>query len=76
MAETDLRRMFWNQWTLMGSTMGNDAEFDAIMRALRGGALAPPVDSVHPLEDARAAFERMEKAEQLGKIVLRVAPNP
>jgi NADPH:quinone reductase-like Zn-dependent oxidoreductase len=33
MVETDVRRMFWNQWTLMGSTMGNDAEFDAIVRA-------------------------------------------
>ncbi|MDQ6611465.1 MAG: zinc-binding dehydrogenase, partial [Gemmatimonadota bacterium] len=27
LVQVDVRRMFWNQWTLMGSTMGNDAEF-------------------------------------------------
>jgi NADPH:quinone reductase-like Zn-dependent oxidoreductase len=76
MVETDVRRMFWNQWTLMGSTMGNDAEFDAIMRALHSGALLPPVDSVYALEDGRAAFGRMQSGGQFGKIVLRIAANP
>jgi NADPH:quinone reductase-like Zn-dependent oxidoreductase len=72
LVQTDLRRLFWNQWTLMGSTMGNDDEFDAITRALRSGSLLPPVDSVHALADGRAAFERMASAEQFGKIVIRV----
>lgn len=71
--ETDVRRMFWNQWTLMGSTMGNDEEFDAIVAELREGRLLPPVDSVHALEDARAAFERLRSAEQFGKVVLRIS---
>src|SRR5207237_6968908 len=39
MAETDLRRLFWNQWTILGSTMGNDAEFDAAVNELRAGRL-------------------------------------
>lgn len=71
--ETDVRRMFWNQWTLMGSTMGNDDEFDAIAAELNAGRLLPPVDSVFDLEQGRAAFERMLAAEQFGKIVLRIA---
>jgi len=70
---TDVRRMFWNQWTLMGSTMGNDAEFGAIVDALGQGALAPTIDSVHELAQGRAAFERMQSGEQFGKIVVRVA---
>ncbi|HEX3160137.1 MAG TPA: zinc-binding dehydrogenase [Gemmatimonadaceae bacterium] len=73
MVETDIRRMFWNQWTLMGSTMGNDAEFDAIAAELRAGRLLPPVDAVLPLEDGRAAFERLATGQQFGKVVLRVA---
>lgn len=73
MVETDVRRMFWNQWTLMGSTMGNDDEFDAITAELHAGRLLPPVDSVFALEEGRAAFERMQAAEQFGKIVLRIA---
>ena len=71
--ETDVRRLFWNQWSILGSTMGNDAEFDAIVAELRAGRLLPPVDSVFPLAEGRAAFERLAAAEQFGKIVLQVS---
>jgi NADPH:quinone reductase-like Zn-dependent oxidoreductase len=73
LVESDVRRMFWSQLTLMGSTMGNDAEFDAIMQALGEGALVPPVDSVYPLAEGRAAFERLASGALFGKIVLKVA---
>lgn len=73
MVETDVRRLFWNQWTIMGSTMGSDTEFHAIARELREGRLLPPVDSVFPLKDGRAAFERLQAGGQFGKVVIRVA---
>ncbi|MEJ7809607.1 MAG: zinc-binding dehydrogenase, partial [Gemmatimonadaceae bacterium] len=73
LVQTDLRRMFWNGWSLMGSTMGNDAEFDAIARAFAGGALVPPVDSVFPLAEGRAAFERLAAPNRFGKVVITVA---
>jgi NADPH:quinone reductase-like Zn-dependent oxidoreductase len=72
MVQTDVRRMFWNQWTLMGSTMGSDAEFAAIAAELRAGRLLPPVDSVHALPDARAAYERLTSGDQFGKVVVRI----
>jgi NADPH:quinone reductase-like Zn-dependent oxidoreductase len=71
--ETDVRKLFWNQWSIMGSTMGNDAEFDAIVGELRNGALLPPVDSVFPLREGRAAFERLAAAEQFGKVVISIS---
>jgi NADPH:quinone reductase-like Zn-dependent oxidoreductase len=71
--ETDLRRLFWNQWSILGSTMGNDAEFDAIAAEFRAGRLMPPVDSVFPLADGRAALERLHSGQQFGKIVVRVS---
>jgi NADPH:quinone reductase-like Zn-dependent oxidoreductase len=40
---------------------------------LRAGRLIPPVDSVHALEDGRAAFARLASGEQFGKVVVRVA---
>ena len=46
LVETDVRRVFWNQLSILGSTMGNDAEFDAIVEHLRAGRLLPPVDRV------------------------------
>ena len=69
----DLRRLFWYQWTIMGATMGNDAEYREIVRLLGTGELRPPVDRVFPFADARAAFERLERGEQLGKVVVEIA---
>ena len=71
--ETDVRRLFWNQWSILGSTMGNDAEYDAVVEQLRVGRLAPPVDCVYDLADAPEAFQRLENAEQFGKVVIRIA---
>lgn len=72
MVTTDVRRLFWNQWSILGSTMGNDAELDAIVAALADGRLHPIVDSVYDLADARSAFERLASGEQFGKVVVRI----
>lgn len=71
--ETDVRRLFWNQWDIMGSTMGNRAEMGAIVEELRAGRLLPVVDSTHALENGRAAYARLLSGEQFGKVVVQVA---
>jgi NADPH:quinone reductase-like Zn-dependent oxidoreductase len=73
MVETDVRKLFWNQWTIMGSTMGNDAEFQAVTAELVAGRLLPVVDSVFDLAQGRDAFARLASREQFGKIVVRVS---
>src|SRR5213082_313009 len=70
----DLRRLFWHQWNIMGSTMGNDAEYREIVRLLGAGELRPVVHRVFPFSEARAAFERLERGEQLGKVVVEIDP--
>jgi NADPH:quinone reductase-like Zn-dependent oxidoreductase len=71
--QVDVRRMFWNQWTLMGSTMGNDAEFEAMTTLFREGALQPPVDSVWTLAQAPQAYARLGSGQQFGKVVISLA---
>jgi NADPH:quinone reductase-like Zn-dependent oxidoreductase len=73
MVTTDVRRLFWNQWSILGSTMGNDAEFRMVAEQLAAGRLLPPVDSIWDLQQGRAAFERLASGEQFGKVVIRVA---
>ena len=73
LVETDVRRVFWNQLSILGSTMGSDAEFDAIVDHVRAGRLLPPVDRVFELADGRAAYERLARGDQFGKIVLAVS---
>ena len=72
---TDVRRLFWNQYTIMGSTMGTEAEYREIIRVLSRGQLRPVVDREYPLDGAREAFERLEQGRQFGKIVLRLHPT-
>jgi NADPH:quinone reductase-like Zn-dependent oxidoreductase len=69
----DLRRLFWHQWSILGSTMGNRREFAEIVRLAQEGKLWPVVDSVVPLADGAAAYERMQRGEQTGKLVIEVS---
>lgn len=72
-AHTSLQRLYWNQLTIMGSTMGSDEDFRQMLRAVTACRLKPVIDSVKPLESATEAMARMENARQFGKIVL--TPN-
>jgi len=72
MVQMDVRRLFWNQWDIMGSTMGNEAEFDAVTNEFRAGRLTPLVDSVFEISQGRQAFERLQSGQQFGKIVVRI----
>jgi zinc-binding alcohol dehydrogenase/oxidoreductase len=69
----DVRRLFWHQYTVMGSTMGNAAEFREVVGLLAQGVLHPVVDAVLPVREARAAFERLASGRQFGKLVLDIA---
>ncbi|HJP84397.1 MAG TPA: zinc-binding dehydrogenase [Gemmatimonadaceae bacterium] len=72
MVQMDVRRLFWNQWDIMGSTMGNESEFDAIAEQFRAGRLTPLVDSVFDIQQGRQAFERLQSGQQFGKVVIRI----
>lgn len=72
-AEIDIRKLFWNQYELIGSTMGNDAEFAAVVAEFNRGNLQPHVDSVYDLSEGLKAFEHLQRAEQFGKIVLKIS---
>ena len=72
-AETNLQALYWNQLTIMGSTMGSDEDFRRMLQAVTIAKLKPVIDSVEPLENIRVAMGKMEAGEQFGKIVLRVS---
>ena len=72
MVQVDVRRMFWNQWTLMGSTMGSEQEFRDVIDEFIAGRLTMPVDSMFPIEEGRAAFERVASGQHFGKVVISV----
>jgi len=66
----EVRRIFWKQINVLGSTMGTRGDFAAMLQLYAAG-LRPIVDTVFPLGEAGEAHRRMEEGKQFGKIVLR-----
>lgn len=72
MVTTDVRKLFWYQWSILGSTMGTDQEFGQIVELAGQGKLWPQLDAVFPFAQSGTAFERLKSGEQLGKVVIEV----
>jgi NADPH:quinone reductase-like Zn-dependent oxidoreductase len=67
-----LHRIWWKQLSILGSTMGTGEDFAGAYELVASGRARPVIDEVLPLEQIRAAHERLEAGEQLGKIVLTI----
>jgi NADPH:quinone reductase-like Zn-dependent oxidoreductase len=70
-AEVSMPRLFFRQASLLGSTMGNASEFEAVLRAFDQG-LRPVIDQTYPLDQVQDALTRVDTSEQFGKVVLSV----
>lgn len=73
MVTTDVRRLFWFQYDIMGSTMGNHHEYRTVAELAAEGKLWPEVDSVVPLDDGTKAFERLGESDHFGKVVIDIS---
>ncbi|HEV2356557.1 MAG TPA: zinc-binding dehydrogenase [bacterium] len=71
--ELTVRRIFWKHLNVLGTTMGSPDDFRGMLAAFGDGTVRPVVDQVFPLAGAGRALRRMERSEQFGKIVLRIA---
>ena len=68
----DMFRMFWNQITLQGSTMGNDQEFEQMVTFINKHKIKPILDSVRPFSEIISAFDAMKEGGTFGKLVIRI----
>lgn len=70
---TDLspQQIFWKQIGIYGSTMGHAREFRQMTDFVERREIVPVVDHVFDLSEAAAAYEKMDRGEQFGKIVFR-----
>lgn len=67
----NLRKCFFRQINLLGTTMGSPADFQGLAAFVSAKKIVPAVDRVFPLAQAEAALRHMEALAQFGKIVLR-----
>ncbi len=68
----EIRLIFWNQLSILGSTMGSRDDWRRLVAAVTAEGLRPVVDTVLPLAEGRTAYRRLEAAGQFGKIVLSI----
>lgn len=71
-ATTPVNLMFGKHLSIIGSTMGTQPDFEAVMAQVFAGKLVPVVDSVFPLARYPDALARMLAGDAFGKILVQV----
>jgi zinc-binding alcohol dehydrogenase/oxidoreductase len=71
-AGLDLRKCFFRQINLLGTTMGSPADFAGMTAFVAEKKIVPIVDRVFPLADTEPALRHMEAGAQFGKIALSI----
>lgn len=66
----DVRRLFWRQQKIIGSTMGSSEDFEALLDLVSRHQIRPYVYQVFPLSDLPKALLTLWKGQAIGKIVL------
>ena len=69
-ATINIRLIFFKLLSILGSTMGSDAELQEIMRHIEAGRLRPVIDRVLPMDQIAEGHRVLENREAFGKVVL------
>lgn len=68
----EMRRIFWKQLKLFGTTMGSDKDFLDMLTFIEQNKVIPIIDKEFDLENGADAFKRMNRREQTGKIIVKI----
>jgi NADPH:quinone reductase-like Zn-dependent oxidoreductase len=72
-SEIEVRRLFWNQLEVIGSTMGSDSDVSDMLRTVAGAGLRPLIERTYPLEDGAEALRALDAGEHFGKLVVEIS---
>jgi zinc-binding alcohol dehydrogenase/oxidoreductase len=65
-----MRRVFWKQLSILGTTMGSPAEFGEMVKFVAEHRITPLAERTFPLAEGNAALDAMAASEHFGKLVL------
>ena len=68
----DLRKIFWKQLSIQGSTMGSDQEFKDMLAFVEKHKIEPIMEEPLPFDRIIEAMDTMKEGKQLGKLVVRI----
>ncbi|MFT5469660.1 MAG: zinc-binding alcohol dehydrogenase/oxidoreductase [Verrucomicrobiales bacterium] len=67
----NLHQIFWNQVSIIGSVLGDDLDFENMVRFVAEHKIIAPIDSVLPFEECISGLDLLRDCAQTGKIVIR-----
>ncbi|USK50804.1 zinc-binding dehydrogenase [Bacillus sp. CMF12] len=70
--ELNLRSLFYAQQNLLGSTMGSAEEYHEMLQFIEKHQIRPVLDEALTLDQFEQAFDKIENAEQWGKIAFKI----
>ena len=73
--EVSAQKIFWKHLSILGTTMGSDADFAAMLAYVSAHGITPIIDRTFPLSEAEAALRYLETGAQAGKVVLEVVAD-
>ncbi|WP_458208023.1 zinc-binding dehydrogenase [Haladaptatus sp. NG-SE-30] len=68
--ETDLNRIFWNQLSVIGSTMATPGQAEEVLELVWDGTFQPRIRETLPMSKINRAHEMLENREGFGKVVV------
>ena len=71
--QIEIRRIFWKQINVMGSTMGSEKDFVEMLSFVNSHGIKPIIDQIYPLSEGESAFRKMDEGIQFGKIILKMS---
>jgi NADPH:quinone reductase-like Zn-dependent oxidoreductase len=69
--QLDIRRIFWKQVTIQGTTMGHPSDFKDMVKFVESKQLKPVLSAIYSSLDYWQAYEQMIEGKQFGKLVLK-----
>jgi NADPH:quinone reductase-like Zn-dependent oxidoreductase len=69
-AEISVTDLYWDQYRLVGSTMGTQTDLERVVSLVAEGAIDPVVDATYGLDEAETAFRRLRDSDAFGALVL------
>ncbi len=68
--DAGLQRIFWNQLSVIGSTMATPGEVDDVLEFVWDGTFEPRIRETLPMSETARAHELIENREGFGKVVV------
>ncbi|SHF69143.1 zinc-binding dehydrogenase [Pedobacter caeni] len=68
----DPQQIFLKQLSILGTSMGTEQEFEAMVNFVSLHQIKPVIDSSYPLAEIQHAFKKMKSGDQFGKIIINM----